>query len=205
MIFVMAMCVFMAGGCGGGSLDSSSGSGTDTGTDTDIGTLNEYQDTHDTAKILTGSWNVMDREYTYTTDDGVFEFRLYAAYLNFDSVDLGPKTGTAIVSSKQEWQGIYYDASEDKYHGLGIVSLDLDFDSTDIELTHQGRDNWRCTVPVSDGRRIVMNITVNSENAIVVNYQGVARNIYEHLGTTYNFSLNFRKKDTETQEDTQQQ
>ncbi|MBQ3455698.1 MAG: hypothetical protein IJG36_04615, partial [Synergistaceae bacterium] len=67
------------------------------------------------------------------------------------------------------------------------------------ELTHQGRDNWRCTVPVADGRRIVMNIAITSQNAINVNYQGVARNIYSGIGTTYNFSLNFRKKDESQQ------
>ena len=195
MIFVMAMCVFMAGGCGGGSMDENSS----TDTDTDTETLNEYQDTYSTAEILTGSWNVMDREYTYTTDDSLFELRLYAVYLDFASIDLGPKTGTAIVSSRQEWQGLYNDPSADLATGLGIVSLDLDFDSTATELTHQGRDNWRCTVPVADGRRIVMNIAITSQNAINVNYQGVARNIYSGIGTTYNFSLNFRKKDESQQ------
>lgn len=181
-MMVMAVAVFALSGCGGGSIDESTSDG-----ETPI--PNNSPDTYDTEKVLEGSWQVVDSEYTFDADD--FNFRLNSARLAFASTDIKGTVAQSKVSSRQEWHSTY--TSGDTKFDLGINSLGLDFDSKTGTMIHQGKDRWRCNI---DGdNKVLMNIVVSSDTLIQVNYQGVSGTLFQNTKAEYNFTLNFRKEE----------
>ena len=184
LMMVMAVAVFALSGCGGGSLDP------DKSYDEETPSIpNNSPDTYDTEKVLEGSWQAVDSEYTFNAD--YFNFRLNSARLTFASTDIKGTVAQSKVSSRQEWHSTY--TSGDVRTDLGINSLGLDFDTKTGTMIHQAKDRWRCNV---DGdNKILMNIVVSSDSFIQVNYQGVSGVLFQNTKAEYNFTLNFRKEE----------
>lgn len=185
VMMVMVMGVFTLSGCGGGSLDP------DTSDEAELTIPNNLPDTYDTEKILEGSWRVLDEEYTFSAE--YFSFRLNYAFLRFDSVDIMGTVTQSKVTSNQDWYTYYTGSTSSYSRYLGMDSLGLNFERATGTMIHQGRDKWRCNV--GGVNKIVMNITVLSENTISVNYQGVTDVLYNNIGAAYSFTLTFRKEE----------
>ena len=184
LMMVMAVAVFTLSGCGGGSLDP------DKSYDEETPSIpNNSPDTYDTEKVLEGSWQAVDSEYTFQADD--FSFRLNAASLTFSSTDIKGTVAQSKVSSHQEWYSSY--TSSDVRTDLGVNSLGLDFASKTGTMIHQGKDRWRCNI--GGDNKVLMNIVVSSDTLISVNYQGVSGVLFQNTKAEYNFTLNFRKEE----------
>ena len=183
-MMVMTVAVFALSGCGGGSLDPNKSYD-----DEETSIPNNSPDTYDTEKVLEGSWQAIDSEYTFDAEN--FSFRLNSARLSFASTDIKGTVAQSKVSSRQEWHSTY--TSSDVKVDLGINSLGLDFDSKTGTMVHQGKDRWRCNI---DGdNKVLMNIVVSSDTLIQVNYQSVSGVLYNRTKAEYNFTLNFRKEE----------
>lgn len=185
MLMLMSVSILVLSGCGGGSLDNSPL----IDQETTEGIPNNSLDTYDTEKVLAGSWMALNNTYEYGTQS--FGFRLNAARLKFESVDIKGTVAQSKISSRQEWFSTY--TSNDVHVDLGVQSLGLDFDAKTGTMIHQGKDKWRCNI---DGdTKILMNITVSSDNVIQVNYQGISHSLYRNIGAAYDFTLIFRKEE----------
>ena len=185
VVMVMVMGVFALSGCGGGSLDP------ETSEETALEIPNDVPDTYNTGKVLEGSWRVLDEEYSFSSE--YFSFMLNYAFLKFESVDIMGTVTQSKVTSNQDWHAYYTGSTSTYSRYLGIDSLGLDFERETGTMIHQGKDKWRCNVGGTN--KIVMNITVLSENTISVNYQGVTDTLYNSMGSEYSFTLTFRKEE----------
>ena len=195
MLLVMALCVFMASGCGGGGGSMDSPDSEDSGNSQSQGLPNDYPDTYNMETLLEGRWRALNDAYTFNTTNSAFSFRLYSARLDFESTDIKGSVGTSLVTSNQSWFGTY--TSGDTYYSLNggnTVSLDLDFNSELATMEHQGKDSWRLEVGSGD-KKVLLNIKVLSSDTLMqVRYQGTTSALYRDTGAIYDFTLNFGKE-----------
>ncbi len=220
---VMILAVFAFSGCGGGSLDPQDDSASSEETsneNTDLAVPNDYPDTYDTARVLSGEWAIIN-ETSDTANDITIEqggttvvLHFIASDVSFSNTEIAKNkegntgnSGTSHVKGVMKWFATITVPSSTIVGDTPVTTYDIyretvsqDIDS-DVNMIRAGKDTWRCSFNLNGeyGQRgTAMDIKILSATTMLADIQDTfsmdVSGVEGTLKFPYEKELYYRKK-----------
>ena len=173
-LFILALLVSFAFGCGGGG-----GGGevsNNNNTNNQAQTIGNYIDTYDMVRLLDGEWVGISMSGYATGEEGTFHVELSNMSATIWDTQIAGNNGTFYITSRENWRYSY-----EGY--VGYVGLDADAER--VTMQHIGSNTWRC----EGAYNTVLTIQVLSNSTAMITQEGTAIFGGRFEGHSYRYSV----------------